>query len=42
MDDYVSKPIQVKDLFAAIERVLSSPLDHALVYVGTPEATKKD
>jgi len=42
MDDYVSKPIQVKDLFAAIERVLSSPLDHALVYVGTPEAAKKD
>jgi signal transduction histidine kinase/DNA-binding response OmpR family regulator len=41
MDDYVSKPIQVKDLFAAIERVLSSPLDPSVVYVDTPEPARK-
>jgi signal transduction histidine kinase/CheY-like chemotaxis protein len=41
MDDYVSKPIQVKELFAAIERVLSAPLDRTLVYVDTLEATRK-
>jgi signal transduction histidine kinase/DNA-binding response OmpR family regulator len=41
MDDYVSKPIQVKDLFAAIDRVLSSPLDHTVVYVDTPEPARK-
>jgi len=41
MDDYVSKPIQVKELFAAIERVLASPLDRGVAYVDTLEPARK-
>src|SRR5579863_3215419 len=41
MDDYVSKPIQVKELFAAIERVFSSPLDRTHAYIDTLEPVRK-
>jgi DNA-binding response OmpR family regulator len=41
MDDYVSKPIQVKELFAAIERALSSHLDRSPSSVATPEPARK-
>lgn len=41
MDDYVSKPIQVKELFAAIERALSSHLDRSPTGVATPEPARK-
>jgi signal transduction histidine kinase/CheY-like chemotaxis protein len=37
MDDYVSKPIQMKELFAAIERVHSPSADPSVVYVDSPE-----
>jgi signal transduction histidine kinase/DNA-binding response OmpR family regulator len=37
MDDYVSKPIQVKELFAAIERVHSLPADPSVVCVDSPK-----
>jgi signal transduction histidine kinase/CheY-like chemotaxis protein len=39
MDDYVSKPLQVKELFAAIERTLSSPGEPVVLYVDAPETT---
>ena len=41
MDDYLSKPIQVKELFAAIERVLSSQFKRALAGVDAPEPARK-
>ena len=41
MDDYVSKPIQVKELFAAIERALASHLDRSPAGVATPEPARK-
>jgi signal transduction histidine kinase/CheY-like chemotaxis protein len=41
MDDYLSKPIQVKELFAAIERVLSSQVKRDLAEVDTPEPARK-
>jgi two-component system, sensor histidine kinase and response regulator len=41
MDGYVSKPIQVKELFAAIERALSSHLDRSLAGIATPEPARK-
>jgi signal transduction histidine kinase/CheY-like chemotaxis protein len=41
MDDYVSKPIQVKELFAAIEHALSSHLDRSPAGVATPEPARK-
>ncbi len=37
MDDYVSKPIQVKELFAAIERVHSPSADPSVVCIDSPE-----
>jgi two-component system sensor histidine kinase/response regulator len=37
MDDYVSKPIQMKELFAAIERVHSTSADPSVVCVDSPE-----
>jgi signal transduction histidine kinase/CheY-like chemotaxis protein len=39
MDDYVSKPLQVKELFAAIERTLSSSGEPVVMYVDAPDAT---
>jgi two-component system sensor histidine kinase/response regulator len=41
MDDYVAKPIQVKELFAAIERVLSSLVERAPAGVDAPEPARK-
>jgi two-component system sensor histidine kinase/response regulator len=41
MDDYLSKPIQVKELFAAIERVLSAHLEREPAGVDAPEPARK-
>jgi len=31
MDDYLSKPIQSKDLFATIERMFSAPVEFSVI-----------
>jgi len=41
IDDYVSKPIEVKELFAAMERALTSHLDRSSAGVATPEPARK-
>jgi len=39
MDDYVSKPLQIKELSAAIERVRALSANSAVIYVDTPVDT---
>ncbi len=42
MDDYVPKPIQLKELFAAIERVQSLSADASLLCVPSPEPAARN
>ena len=42
MDDYVSKPIQLKELFAAIERLRSPSADRSAVCVDSPEPATRN
>ena len=42
MDDYVSKPIQLKELFAAIERLHSPSADRSAVCVDSPEPATRN